>query len=50
MSFGFVVRKDFPAKTLREYVSYAKANPGKISNATNGQGVFSNPGMSLKRA
>jgi tripartite-type tricarboxylate transporter receptor subunit TctC len=36
--FAFVVKKDFPAKTLAEYVAYAKANPGKINNATNGQG------------
>jgi len=36
--FAFVVKKDFPAKNLREYVAYAKANPGKINNATNGQG------------
>ena len=36
--FAFVVKKDFPAKDLREYVAYAKANPGKINNATNGQG------------
>lgn len=36
--FAFVVKKDFPAKTLQEYVAYAKANPGKINNATNGQG------------
>jgi tripartite-type tricarboxylate transporter receptor subunit TctC len=36
--FAFVVKKDFPAKTLREFVTYAKANPGKINNATNGQG------------
>ena len=36
--FAFVVKKDFPAKTLREYVSYAKANPGKINTAPNGQG------------
>ncbi|MDB5733009.1 MAG: hypothetical protein JWQ03_2904, partial [Variovorax sp.] len=36
--FAFVVRKDFPAKTLQEYVAYARANPGKINNATNGQG------------
>ena len=35
--FAFVVRKDFPAKTVREYAAYAKANPGKINNATNGQ-------------
>src|SRR5690606_17340069 len=36
--FAFVVRKDFPARTLAEYVAYAKAHPGKINNATNGQG------------
>ena len=36
--FAFVVKKDFPARTLREYAAYAKANPGKINNATNGQG------------
>lgn len=36
--FAFVVKKDFPAKTLSEFVAYGKANPGKINNATNGQG------------
>ncbi len=36
--FAFVVKKDFPAKTVAEYVAYAKAQPGKINNATNGQG------------
>jgi tripartite-type tricarboxylate transporter receptor subunit TctC len=36
--FAFVVKKDFPAKDMREFISYAKANPGKINNATNGQG------------
>lgn len=36
--FAFVVKKDFPAKTMQEFISYAKANPGKINNATNGQG------------
>lgn len=36
--FAFVVKKDLPAKTLQEYVAYAKANPGKINNGTNGQG------------
>ena len=35
--FAFVVKKDFPAKTIKEYAAYAKANPGKINNATNGQ-------------
>jgi tripartite-type tricarboxylate transporter receptor subunit TctC len=36
--FAFVVKKDFPAKTVAEYLAYGKANPGKINNATNGQG------------
>ncbi|MFL6662889.1 MAG: Bug family tripartite tricarboxylate transporter substrate binding protein [Rhizobacter sp.] len=36
--FAFVVRKDFPAKTLPEFVAYAKAHPGKVNNGTNGQG------------
>ncbi len=36
--FAFVVRKDFPAKNLRDYIAYAKTNPGRINNATNGQG------------
>lgn len=36
--FAFVVKKDFPAKDIREYVAHAKANPGKVVNATNGQG------------
>jgi tripartite-type tricarboxylate transporter receptor subunit TctC len=36
--FAFVVKKDFPAKNLLEFISYAKANPGRINNATNGQG------------
>lgn len=36
--FAFVVKKDFPARDMREFIAYAKANPGKINNATNGQG------------
>ena len=36
--FAFVVKKDFPAKTLAEFRAYALANPGKINNATNGRG------------
>jgi len=30
-TFAFVVKKNFPAKDLREYVAYAKANPDKIN-------------------
>lgn len=36
--FAFVVKKDFPARDMREFIAYAKTNPGKINNATNGQG------------
>jgi tripartite-type tricarboxylate transporter receptor subunit TctC len=33
-----VVRKDFPAKTLAEFVTYAKANPGKVTSGHGGVG------------
>jgi tripartite-type tricarboxylate transporter receptor subunit TctC len=36
--FAFVVKKDFPAKTVKEFAAYAKAHPAKVNNATNGQG------------
>jgi tripartite-type tricarboxylate transporter receptor subunit TctC len=35
------VRSDFPAKTVREFIAYAKANPGKISYASQGNGTTS---------
>ncbi|MBX9943922.1 MAG: tripartite tricarboxylate transporter substrate binding protein [Reyranella sp.] len=33
-----VVNPAFPAKTLKDYVDYAKANPGKLAFATSGAG------------
>ena len=36
--FAFVVKKDFPARNLDEFIAYGRAVPGRINNATNGQG------------
>lgn len=36
--YTITVRKDFPAKTLQELVAYIKANPGKVTYASVGQG------------
>jgi tripartite-type tricarboxylate transporter receptor subunit TctC len=35
------VRPDFPAKTVKELIDYAKANPGKVSFASQGNGTTS---------
>ncbi len=37
----WVVRQDHPFKTLKDLVSHAKANPGKLTYATNGVGTYS---------
>jgi tripartite-type tricarboxylate transporter receptor subunit TctC len=36
-----LVRPDFPAKTAREFIAYAKANPGKITYGSQGIGTTS---------
>jgi tripartite-type tricarboxylate transporter receptor subunit TctC len=38
-SFVMVVDPAFPAKTVPEFIAYAKANPGKINMASNGIGT-----------
>lgn len=37
-----VARKDFPAKDLKEFMAYVKANAAKVNNADAGQGSVSN--------
>lgn len=36
---GLDVRNDFPAKTVAEFIAYAKANPGKVTYASQGAGT-----------
>ncbi|MBI5968193.1 MAG: tripartite tricarboxylate transporter substrate binding protein [Deltaproteobacteria bacterium] len=37
--YGLVVKPDSPWKTFKEFIEYAKANPGKIRYSTAGPGV-----------
>ena len=36
-----LVRQEFPAKTVQEFITYVKANPGKITFASQGPGTTS---------
>ena len=36
-----LVRQDFPAKTVQEFMAYVKANPGKVTYASQGPGTTS---------
>ena len=36
-----LVKNDFPAKTVQEFIAYVKANPGKVNYASQGIGTTS---------
>ena len=41
----FVVNPDLPVNNLGDFVAYAKANPGKLSHSSSGNGTVSHLGM-----
>jgi tripartite-type tricarboxylate transporter receptor subunit TctC len=41
ISNTLLVRPDFPANTVKEFIAYVKANPGKITYASQGNGTTS---------
>ena len=47
VSMVFVVPKDSPANTLKEFIVYAKANPGKLNFASVGSGSLGHLGAEL---
>ena len=39
-AFAVVANNKFPAKTVKDFVAYAKGHPGEVTYATNGPGTF----------
>src|SRR5258708_22763744 len=49
-AFVMVVAPSFPAKSVPEFISYAKANPGKINMASGGTGTVTHVAGELFKA
>jgi tripartite-type tricarboxylate transporter receptor subunit TctC len=49
-AFVMVVSPSFPAKTVPEFIAYAKANPGKINMASGGTGTVTHVAGELFKA
>jgi tripartite-type tricarboxylate transporter receptor subunit TctC len=49
-AFVMVVNPSFPAKTVPEFIAYAKANPGKIAMASAGTGTVTHVAGELFKA
>ena len=49
-SYTLVARSDFAAKNLQELVAYARANPGKLTMGTPGQGTGQSVATALLRS
>ena len=49
-AFVMIVNPSFPAKTVPEFVAYAKANPGKINMASGGTGTVTHVAGELFKA
>jgi len=47
VSMVFVVPKDSPANSLKEFITYAKSNPGKLNFSTVGSGSLGHLGAEL---
>src|SRR6185312_10329872 len=49
-AFVMVVSPSFPAKTVAEFIAYAKANPGKVNMASGGIGTTNHVAGELLKA